>query len=628
MIRIRLLAAALLLMLVAIPALADIKLAIGEPGAGTTRSGIGLISGWAISHEGVESVEAFIDGESLGFLPYGSARGDVAAAFPDYPDSLHSGWAMKWNYSLLEEGEHLLTVVVTDTDGGKLEKEVWFNATGFESEFIGDPEDVLTEGVAIESPEDGRFVVTGAVVEGKTVNFELAWDTASQQFVIDYIEYTGGGSAKKPPTVQAGADKTVTTGESVSIEGSASDPDGQVASLKWSQVSGPAVSLSNTDSWVVQFTAPENEGTIRLRLSVTDNDGLTSSDDVTVVVEAPAPAPNKAPDANAGPNFAVDAGTEVVIEGQGSDPDGEIVGWEWSRRTGLQVNLQNADSATVSFMAPSQSGTISLRLRVTDDDGASGYDDMVVTVNAPEPPTNQSPTANAGSNRTVQVNDSVTVTGSGSDPDGEIVSWSWTQVSGIAVSLSGANSNQVQFTAPASATQLRLRLTVTDNGGATDSDDVYITVEAADEPPDDNTTGFTLESMLPYINEARGVARNCGDDAYAAQPPLQWSNSLADIARQHSMDMASRGYFDHDTLDGPSMSGRVWPYWSGTTLGENIAASSVNRSDEYVVQLWLDSPGHCALIMHPGFTHAGIGSGHNTENGYKYHHFWTLDFGG
>lgn len=435
MIRFRTSAAALLLMLAAIPALADIKLAIGEPGAGTTRSGVGLISGWAISHEGVESVEALIDGESLGFLPYGSARGDVATAFPDYPDSMHSGWAMKWNYSLLEEGVHLLTVIVTDTDGGKLEKEVWFNATGFDSEFISDPEEVLTEGVVIESPEDGRFVVTGAVVEGKTVDFELAWDTAAQQFVIDYIEYTGG-STRKPPTVQAGADITVTTGESVSIEGSASDPDGQVASLKWSQVSGPAVSLSNTNGWVVQFTAPENEGTIRLRLSVTDNDGLTSSDDV------------------------------------------------------------------------------------------------------------------------------------------------------------------------------------------------YVTVEAPNDPPNDNTTGFALESMLPYINEARGVARNCGDDAYPAQPPLQWSDSLADIARQHAMDMASKGYFAHDTMDGPSMSDRIWPYWNGATIGENIAASSVNRSDSYIVNMWLESPDHCALIMHSGFTHAGVGSGHNIENGYKYHHFWTLDFGG
>ena len=32
--------------------------------------------------------------------------------------------------------------------------------------------------------------------------------------------------------------------------------------------------------------------------------------------------------------------------------------------------------------------------------------------------------------------------------------------------------------------------------------------------------------------------------------------------------------------------------------------------------------------MDPDFTHAGIGVGRDPENGYDFHHFWTLDFGG
>ena len=76
------------------------------------------------------------------------------------------------------------------------------------------------------------------------------------------------------------------------------------------------------------------------------------------------------------------------------------------------------------------------------------------------------------------------------------------------------------------------------------------------------------------------------------------------------------------------MGNRVFPYWSGSRVGENIAASSADRSDNYVVGLWMDSPGHCSLIMDPNFTHVGAGAGHNPENGYDFHHFWTLDFGG
>ena len=92
--------AAILLSAVASPAAAEITFNIEEPAEGSVRSGIGLISGWAVSDVGIESVEAFINGESLGLVPYGSPRGDVGAAFPNIPGSDESGWAMKWGYSL------------------------------------------------------------------------------------------------------------------------------------------------------------------------------------------------------------------------------------------------------------------------------------------------------------------------------------------------------------------------------------------------------------------------------------------------------------------------------------------------------------------------------------------------
>ena len=135
--------------------------------------------------------------------------------------------------------------------------------------------------------------------------------------------------------------------------------------------------------------------------------------------------------------------------------------------------------------------------------------------------------------------------------------------------------------------------------------------------------------MLNAINNARVQTQLCNGQAYPPQSPLQWDSGLADIAMQHSMDMASQGYFSHTSADGTSMGNRVFPYWSGNRVGENIAASSSTRSDSYIVNLWLTSTaGHCELLMSPDFTHAGVGVGHNTQNNYTYHHFWTLDVGG
>lgn len=624
MIRKFLLSAFLLLASVS-PALAEITFSIEEPTEGSTRSGIGLVSGWAVSDLGIVSVEVFMDGESLGFVPYGSARGDVGDAFPNIDDSEFSGWGMKWAYALTGEGEHTMRIVVTEEGGATASKEVTYSVIRFNSEFIADPADVRTAGATIDSPVDGRLVISNAEIENQVVDIELTWDTGSQQFLIDHIRYSGETKTQQYPTAQAGSNLSVETGSMVSVSGEGADPDGYISSRYWSQVSGPSVSLENRDQWTVNFMAPGQEGTVRLRLEVTDDDGLTSADDVYIEVYKPEP-PNQAPQAQAGDDFTVNIGGAVSITGSASDSDGGVVAWRWSVVGGSSLNLTNSSSQTVRFTAPATEGYSRLRLRVTDDDGAYGYD--YVNVNFEDPtPANQAPTANAGSDQNVDAGDAVTITGSGSDPDGSIVSWSWQQVSGEVVNLSGANSQSVTFTAPDSATTttIRLRLTITDDGGASDSDEVAITVKPQ---ASQTVSGDTVFSMLDDINAARGVTRNCGDTEYAAQPALQWSASLAEIAMIHSMDMAARAYFAHDTEGGPSFADRVWPFWSGRTIGENIAASSNNRDDQSVVQMWLDSPGHCALIMNPSFTHAGIGVGVDPDNGWAFHYFWTLDFGG
>ena len=624
---------ALLCLVVSASALAEIQFAIGEPTEDSTRSGIGQISGWAVSDVPIVSVEAFIDGVSVGLVPYGGTRLDVAAAFPEFPDSEFSGWAMKWNYSLLAEGEHVVTVVVSDEENTEQSKDVVFNTTGFKSEFIADPQDVQTDGAVLTILEDGRIVISGAVVEGELVDIELLWDTASQQFQINKIVREEPEKENQAPTADAGPSMSAEAGKTVVVEGSGYDPDGNVESYSWTQVSGTSVDLLDANTQIVQFTAPEAAGTIRLRLTIIDDNGASDNDDTLInIVEPPPPEPpppepeNQAPTADAGSNLTVQTGQAVEIPGSASDSDGTVESWNWARVSGLQVSLQNANTSTVSFTAPDDAGTINLRLTVSDDDDATATDDVTITVEEAAPPPNQSPTANAGSNQTVDQGDSVTVSGSGEDPDGNIAVWSWTQVSGVTVSLTNANSQNVQFTAPDSAGDIQLRLTVTDDNDATDSDDVIITVEEVAAP--DSTTGETLSSMLSVINDARGQAQTCGDTEYPAQPAFIWSSSLATIARLHSMDMAREGYFSHTSQDETSMGDRVFPYWSGNRVGENIAAASNNRSNSQVVNMWMESPGHCALIMDPDFTHAGIGAGHNTENGYSMHHFWTLDFGG
>ena len=90
--------------------------------------------------------------------------------------------------------------------------------------------------------------------------------------------------------------------------------------------------------------------------------------------------------------------------------------------------------------------TLVFEFTVTDARGESGTDTVTITVTAGD---NDAPTANAGSNRTVNEGDAVTLSGSGTDPEREDLSYSWRLSSGTpSVTPTNANQARAGFTAP------------------------------------------------------------------------------------------------------------------------------------------------------------------------------------
>ena len=93
--------------------------------------------------------------------------------------------------------------------------------------------------------------------------------------------------------------------------------------------------------------------------------------------------PNLPPTADAGVDRTVNAAELVVLDGSGSgDPDGTIVSYLWEQTAGPAVTLSGS-GAQRSFTAPDVVDTpvaLTFRLTVTDDQGATGADTVVVTV--------------------------------------------------------------------------------------------------------------------------------------------------------------------------------------------------------------------------------------------------------
>jgi len=336
----------------------------------------------------------------------------------------------------------------------------------------------------------------------------------------------GGGGSSAPanvsPVANAGTDQSVNEQTTVTLTGSASDSDGSVATANWSQVSGTTVTLTSVSSATipapVTFTAPAvavGTETLVFRLSVTDDKGASTSDQVTVTVNTT----NVAPVVNAGADFAADEQSSVTLMGNATD-DGTIASYQWSQSSGTSVTLNNANTATASFNAPSLSvaETLVFSLMATDDRGTSSSDTVSVTIN-PVMGLNSAPVANAGADQMVVSAAKVNLDGSGSsDPDGSIVSYAWSQTTGTAVTLSGANTSAPGFDAPTVVANqiLTFQLTVTDNEGATNVDLINVTVTPT-------PTQVTLSGKMTYDFVPFGASSTGLDYAHISQVGIPWA---------------------------------------------------------------------------------------------------------
>jgi chitinase len=107
------------------------------------------------------------------------------------------------------------------------------------------------------------------------------------------------------------------------------------------------------------------------------SDGFTASAPETTTVTIV----NRAPVANAGADKTVSRRSAVTLDGRGSsDADGTIAAYSWRQVSGPVVTLSGAATSVASFTAPNLVTTLVFELRVTDGDGATAVDQVVVTV--------------------------------------------------------------------------------------------------------------------------------------------------------------------------------------------------------------------------------------------------------
>lgn len=123
--------------------------------------------------------------------------------------------------------------------------------------------------------------------------------------------------------------------------------------------------------------------------------------------------------------------------------------------------------------------------------------------------------------------------------------------------------------------------------------------------------------------ERQTLALINAERAGAGCAPLANESHLYAAARGHSADMAARGYFSHDSLDGRDVGDRADSagYTGWSLLGENIALGQPTPAT--VVNDWMNSPGHRANIEKCGYTETGLAAVRAADGRI----YWTQDFG-
>jgi len=150
----------------------------------------------------------------------------------------------------------------------------------------------------------------------------------------------------------------------VQFKAFANDSDGQIVSYLWSFGDGSTSSLQNPTHTYTSI------GTFNVSLIVTDNDGATAKDTITIKVTSNIP-PTAEILASATEGTAP---LTVHFEGKGIDEDGQIISYFWDFGDGETSTEQNPTHTYPS------SGTYTVTLTVTDDSGASSTATLTIVV--------------------------------------------------------------------------------------------------------------------------------------------------------------------------------------------------------------------------------------------------------
>lgn len=301
----------------------------------------------------------------------------------------------------------------------------------------------VTIGGAPTGPTGATFAWSPSTgLSSATAANPVASPTITTQYTVTVTSGVGCSSVdnmtvtvNQNPLVDAGLDQTICIGFSATIGGSPTGPSG--VTFAWT----PAATLSSA---TISNPVATPTTTTTYNVVITDANGCTSTDQVIVNV-------NLSPNVDAGADIPLCNGSSVTIGGSPTGPSGSTFSW---------TPVGTLNDPTLANPTASPTTTTTYTVLVTDANGCTNTDDIVVSLNA-------LPTADAGSDVDICIGGSTVIGGNPTGPIGSSFSWS------PVVGLSSASVANPTATPTITTTYT---VVITDVNGCTDTDDIIVTV--------------------------------------------------------------------------------------------------------------------------------------------------------
>ncbi|HRN55373.1 MAG TPA: PKD domain-containing protein, partial [Agriterribacter sp.] len=320
----------------------------------------------------------------------------------------------------------------------------------------GDPFLERNRILAYQKIDDYPLKNSGIVLIGNTPIFLGTWGYCSND--------------NQPPVANAGEDQVINPPANEAIlDGSASkDPDGSIVSYTWTKISGPQgdqSSIANPNKVTTTVTGLK-EGEYVFQLTVKDDKGSEGKDEVRIRVNQP-------PVVNAGRDTVIHISIledviQATLSGTATDSDGDIIGIKWEKFNGDEGDIIVEPDKIKSDVYNLKKGIYEYTLSVTDNNGATASDNVIIKINIKPSCISRDDTMYLPSE--MHILEKV----SAIDSDGTIEKYEWEQIDGPTELQFNDHSIEHPKVSNIEEGKYKLRLIVTDNDGGKDTTEMIL----------------------------------------------------------------------------------------------------------------------------------------------------------